>query len=392
MQGRQRGAVGVDLEDRPVVVCSAIRRRSVEIPLGSLYQAREGERTVGANKAVERRQSDAACVDLEYRADTRCVPARGSRSIQVSVRALDQTSVGEYAVGTGKLVQRRKRRPIGADPEDRAASEFTAAGNAPMVGRPVEIPVRALDEVRVGPRAIAPDEAVQRRKRGAIGVELEDRPPVARASLLRRSIELPVRALDQARRGEAAAAEDEVVQYRKCRAARVDLEDGSVIVRTAPEGRSIEVTVGALDQASVKEIAVETGKAVKRRQRGAARIDLEDRPGIVCATLVGRSIEIPVRALDQSSVRVCTVAVGEAVEDRQRGAARVDPEDRPVSVRAATGSRSIEVSVRALNHARVGGQLSTMEERQGIVGLRDRGRAEQAGGDNRQHRRAAHEV
>src|SRR5262249_41355909 len=111
------------------------------------------------------------------------------------------------------------------------------------------------------------------------------------------------------------------------------------------------ISVVALDHARLDIHAVGAGEAVQRRERRAAGVDLEDRAVAVRAAIVGRSVEIPVGALDQARVRVGSVGSREAVEDRELRSAGVQLENCAVPARSAVESRSVEISVAALDDA-----------------------------------------
>jgi hypothetical protein len=158
----------------------------------------------------------------------------------------------------------------------------------------------------------------------------------------------------------------------------------------ANETVSVEVSVGTLDQARVRVRAVASRKGVQCRECVPVRVDFEDR-SVTGAASFGRSVEASIPALDQTRVGVRAVAAGEAVQFGECCAIRVDLEDGPVGVgRATLICRSIQVPIGALNQGRMGIRaVRTTERFQNLVGLRLRGCGEETARDNRQNCQAS---
>ncbi len=82
-----------------------------------------------------------------------------------------------------------------------------------------------------------------------------------------------------------------------------------------------------------------------------ARIDAEDytRAGTAAG---GHAVKLAIIRLDQSGLRLESVGVAEAVENREHPL-RSDGENGADAVRAAAHRRAVEVAVGGLDHARV---------------------------------------
>src|ERR1019366_1064983 len=129
-----------ELEDRAVIVGAALKRRPVEVPVGSLYEAavRIGAVAPAPQERMERCQRP-HWRDLEDGTDT----ARAAFMrcpVEVPVGSLHEAGIRGHPVAAGKRVERRQH-PRRSDLEDRAVTAHSA-GNR----RSVEVTVAGLDK------------------------------------------------------------------------------------------------------------------------------------------------------------------------------------------------------------------------------------------------------
>ena len=212
------------------------------------------------------------------------------------------------------------------------------------------------------------------RERRAGSVDLEYCSVIVPATLVRRSIQLAIRGLEQAGQRFRAEAGDEVVERRQRRAVRVDLEDRPAGEVPALRRRTVEVAIRGLDQARVWRCAVERVEAVEHSERGSTCADLEDGAEIGCSAGARRAVEETVLGRHEAGGRVRAVASGETVQDPELVAIRVDLEDRPGSVHAPAQGRTVQVPVEPLDQGGIGGHGTAMEERHDVEGLPRGGR------------------
>ena len=143
----------------------------------------------------------------------------------------------------------------------------------------------------------------------------------------------------------------------------VDPKDGTgaipeeVRVRATMVSRSVESAVRALEQASpgigaIRRVA--RLEVTSFEKACTVPVDLEDRAGAVLATIVGGSVEGTIRALDHAGIGVGPlrrIEVGEIVDQPEVGAVFVELEKNPVTVSAAPARRSVEDSIGSLEEA-----------------------------------------
>lgn len=120
------------------------------------------------------------------------------RAIQISVRALHQSSGGSLAVGAARLGAEAVQRGECSAWSD--SVNFAETVPAPLVSGSVEIAVSRLDQNSIWVLAIAAvqvlTEAIERGQRTR-GVDLEDRARIVDAAVDCRAIEISVGPLDQ---------------------------------------------------------------------------------------------------------------------------------------------------------------------------------------------------
>ena len=189
------------LEDRAVTVFSALDRGAVEVPVIGQDQPREGETPVQAAKpaeAIKRRQwIRAGGADFKDCPIT-VGPAAVGNPVEVPIGELDQPSDRGVAVCQVEAVHRRQDERSGINFEDCPISVGPAFG-----GSPVEVPIRALNQVPHGSAAVRHVEAMQRGEYFGGRADFEDCPRtpgrahVVGPALHRRPVEVPIAGLDQ---------------------------------------------------------------------------------------------------------------------------------------------------------------------------------------------------
>jgi len=146
-------------------------------------------------------------------------------------------------------------------------------------------------------------------------------------------------------------------------------------------GCPVEITVGAIDQGRVRQLAI---RAVEGEQSGqrAAWGDLENRASVADAVPARGPVEVPVRALDQGCAGSGSVPAAEAMQRGQR-ASGSDFEDRApeVGVGPSKARCPVEVSIGALDQPREAeftvGAVETVQngQRAGWGDLEDRAKS-----------------
>src|SRR5262249_20537650 len=133
-------------------------------------------------------------------------------------------------------------------------------------GRSVKISIRRLEDARLRLVADAVGSKVEEGRDGACGAHAEERSLAVRSASGRRRIEVSIRSPGK-RSGDRAGtvASGKVVKHRE-RARGVDLEGGAQRIRTARRRRSVELPIRALDEAADRSRAVGRGEAVQIRQ------------------------------------------------------------------------------------------------------------------------------
>ena len=118
-------------------------------------------------------------------------------------------------------------------------------------------------------------EGMQRRDRPGRS-HLENRAAVVGPAGSARAVEVSVRPLHEAAREHRAVGAVERVQSGEAAACGIDLVDASLVVAAAALRRSVEETIGGLNERRVgKGRAVYEGVQERKRSRG---VDLEDAP------------------------------------------------------------------------------------------------------------------
>ena len=260
---------------------------------------------------------------------------------------LKQSRVRVAAVeAAGKRVQRRKRRPIGVEFEDRAVA--AAVRETPEFGGPVQAAVRADDQRSGWVGAIrASRERVQHREvvlRVLRGVNLEDGPGVKAAAPGHGAVENAGLGLVFDEPGDRAAPPrirlGECMEGRDSAGCRVEPEDRSSAVghaelqavraAAATERRAIQISIAALHERAVWRSPVGVSGEDMDRRKGARRADLEYRAvsavqrigteAIGASTAaIRRAVEEAVACLNQRRVRLAAVgAPGERVQHAER--------------------------------------------------------------------------
>jgi hypothetical protein len=226
-------------------------------------------------------------------------------SVEIPIDAFDQRRVGQYTVRTVEGVQCGQRAGWG-DLEDSARVAHSKAAACP-----VEVPVRGLDQRRAGSAAVPAAEAVQRGQRTARSdfehraAEVDVAPAEAGGS-----VEIAVGALKQGPERLFPVRAVEGVQHGQC-AGWGDFENrteswfgGPAAVRRG----SVEVPVRSLNQRRRGSVAVRLAKAGQSGHR-TGWSDFEDRPATYTITgsqsagigpaAGGGSVKISVLTLDQ---------------------------------------------------------------------------------------------
>ena len=196
--------------------------------------------------------------------------------------------------------------------EDRAAA--LAAGTVgPKLSCSVEITVSALDQRRVGQFAVRAVEGEQSSQRAGWG-DLENCARVADSEPAGCPVEIPVSGLDQSGAGSSAVAAAEAVQCGQ-RTSWSDFENRATEVGVAPTkaGYPVEISISALDQPREAEFTVGAVETVQCGQR-TGWSDFEDRAKswIVGPAPVRCPIKVPVSALDQRRKGVEAIRLVEA--------------------------------------------------------------------------------
>jgi len=130
------------------------------------------------------------------------------------------------------------------------------------------------------------------------------------------------------------------------RAAPGDLENRPGAVGTIIQGRTVEVSVGALDDATLRRTAIRRGKAVQHG--GRLSVNLVDRSQGVAAAKIGGAVEAAIGALNHSGKRIGSVGAIEVDHGGQRAAGR-DGVDRAIVPCPATLGCAVQITVSALN-------------------------------------------
>ncbi len=143
---RRQHACRCDLEDRPEVIGSTLRRRAVEVPINALHQTGVRGTPRGPSRVPgelhEGRQHAAGC-HLEHRAAIIGATLR-SRPVVIAIAALHQSASGIPALvarAVARKLHQGRQHPAGRHLEHRAV----AIGPA-INGRAVETPVAAQDQ------------------------------------------------------------------------------------------------------------------------------------------------------------------------------------------------------------------------------------------------------
>ena len=370
-----KGPIGGYVEDRARASRAAGGSRAIENAISA--QRQSGQR-VGAVGAIEGDQPGKSAVggDSEEGAIAAARDivgaAVGSCAIEIAIRTQRQPGNRIGAIG-GVEGRQPGEDAIGSDLEDSAITAVRDVVRASILRRAIEVAIRALGQPSQRISAIGAAERGQDGKE-AVGGDLEDRAiaavrGVVRAAVRRCAIKIAIGAQHQP--GFRISAIGAVERSQNgVRAVGGQFEDRAktAVVRAAVRRRAIEIAIHALRQPGGRcgAIGIVVAKYVEGAE-DAISAEFEDRPisaqDVACAVVGCRAVEIAVRGLRQPGHRLGAVGPRERDQRREQAIGRYSV-NGAIPAGAAASGRAVENRVGALDHAGLGISASGVVERQ----------------------------